>query len=96
MHARKRNNALQPLQLPHNQRAMRPRTGVRDVEMVPARLGRELAAFLDEGPELRLAAFKLAGFVVGRYPVGDLIFCLLLVQRLFLYPLPLISRACAG
>jgi len=77
MHARKRNNALKPLQLTHDQRAMRPRTGVRDVEMVPASLGRELAAFLDEGAELRLAAFELASFVVGRYPVGYLIFCLL-------------------
>ncbi len=46
--------------------------------MVPASLGRELAAFLDEGAELRLAAFELATFVVGRYPVGYLIFCLLL------------------
>ena len=77
MHARKRNNALKPLQLTHDQRAMRPRTGVRDVEMVPASLGRELAAFLDEGAELRLAAFELARLVVGRYPVGYLVVCLL-------------------
>jgi hypothetical protein len=45
--------------------------------MVPASLGRELAAFLDEGAELRLAAFELATFVVGRHPVGYLVFCLL-------------------
>jgi hypothetical protein len=45
--------------------------------MVPASLGRELAAFLDEGAELRLAAFELARLVVGRYPVGYLVVCLL-------------------
>jgi hypothetical protein len=74
MHARKRDNVLQPLQLAHDQRAMRPRTCIRDVEMVASCFRWEFAAFLDEVPELRLPAFELARFVVGCYPVGDFVF----------------------
>jgi hypothetical protein len=71
MHARKRNNLLQTLEFAHDQGAMRPGAGVGDVEVVAACFGRELAAFLDEISELRLAAFELAGFVVGGDPISD-------------------------
>lgn len=50
---------------------MRPGAGVRDVEVVAACLrGEGGGAFLDEGAELGGASFELAGFVVGRDPVG--------------------------
>lgn len=74
MHARERDDLLEPLQLPHNQRAVCPRTCVRDVEVVAAGFGREFAAFLDEVAELRGAALELAGLVVRGDPVCDLVF----------------------
>jgi hypothetical protein len=63
--------------------------------MVPASLGRELAPFLDEGPELRLAAFELATLVIERYPVGYLIFGLLFDFIISFYALCPSSRELA-
>jgi hypothetical protein len=74
MHARIRNDILQTLEFSNDQRAMCPRTGIRDVEVVSSCFRGKLAAFLDKVSELRLSAFELAAFVVGRYPVGDFAF----------------------
>jgi len=50
------------------------------IEMVPPLLGREFAAFLDEVPELRLASLELATLVIGCYPIGDFVCCLLFIS----------------
>ena len=73
MHARNANNILQPLELPHDERPMRPGTRVRDVEMVPVLLGRELCVglVLDEVTEHRGLALEFAALVVGQDPIED-------------------------
>jgi hypothetical protein len=91
MHAREGDDVFEALELAHDERAVCPGAGVRDVEVVPSCFWWELAAFLDEVAELRLAALELAGFVVGCYPVGDLFFGLWMV-RLALKR----GRACGG
>jgi hypothetical protein len=73
MHARKRDNVFEALEFAHDQGAVRPGTGVGDVEVVAACFGGEFAAFFDEVAELGLAAFELARFVVGGDPVGDFV-----------------------
>jgi hypothetical protein len=80
MHAREGDDVFEALELAHDERAVCPGAGVRDVEVVASCFGWELAAFLDEVAELRLAALEFAGFVVGRYPVGDLFFGLSMVR----------------
>jgi hypothetical protein len=65
MHRCKRDDIFETLELAYNERAVCPRTGVRDVEVVAAGFRGKFAAFLDEIPELRLPSFELAGFVVG-------------------------------
>jgi hypothetical protein len=80
MHAREGDDVFEALELPHDERAVCPGAGVRDVEVVASCFWWELAAFLDEVAELRLAALELAGLVVGRYPVGDLFLGLWMVR----------------
>lgn len=75
VHRREPDDPLEPLQLAHDQRAVRPGARVRDVEVVAVRFRGELglaagAAFLYEGAELGGLALELAGFVGGGDPVG--------------------------
>lgn len=68
-----RDDVFQPLQFPHNQGPMRPRTGVRDIEVVAILFGGELGTLLgrDGIAEHGGLAFELAALVVGRNPVED-------------------------
>ena len=89
MHARIGNDILEALELADDQGSVRPRAGVRDVEVVAAGFWREFAAFLNKIPELRLPSFEFAGFVAECNPVCDLFFGLCL--SVFL-PYPFIRR----
>ena len=79
MHTRERNDIFQPLQIPDNQRPMRPRTRIRDIEMVSIFLRWELRAglILNPVPEDRGLTFEFAALVVGRDPVEDRVFFVL-------------------
>lgn len=69
---RNTNKLLQPLQLPRNDRARRPRTRIADVQMIAALLGGELGARIGRDPvaERALLALELARLVAGLDPVG--------------------------
>jgi hypothetical protein len=76
MHAGKGDDVLQPLQFPHNERPMRPRTRIRHIKVIPILLRRELSSRLsrDEIPILRDLALEFSALVAGRNPICDLTF----------------------
>lgn len=67
------DDVLEPLELPRDERPVRPGAGVRDVEVVAALLGGELGAGLarDEVAERADLALELARLVVRLDPLGD-------------------------
>jgi hypothetical protein len=48
--------------------------------MVSPFLGWEFASFFDEIPELGLPSLEFAALVIGCYPVGDFVCCLLFIR----------------
>jgi hypothetical protein len=71
MHTRSPHNIIQTLQFPHNERAMGPRTRIRDIEMIATLFRRKLGVgrILDVVPEGGLLALEFAGWVAGGDPV---------------------------
>ena len=64
---------LESFELSNNERAVRPRTSIGDVEVVATCFWREFTTFLDEISELGLAALEFAGLIPGCYPVCDFV-----------------------
>lgn len=93
VHARKRDDVLEALELAHNERAVSPWAGVGDlrvlvvgcgkgergtyVEMVSSFLRWELSSFLYEIAELRLSSLEFTGFIAWCDPIGDFVRLLL-------------------
>ena len=44
------------------------------IEVISSFLWRELSSFLNEISKLRLSSLKLASFIIGSNPIGDLVF----------------------
>jgi hypothetical protein len=75
VYAREPDNVFQPFQFPHNQRPVRPRACIRDIEMISIFLGRKLGArfVLDEVSKDRRLTLEFARLVAWCHPVEDVV-----------------------
>lgn len=73
VHHRVGDDVVQALELACDQGPVRPRTGIADIEMIPALLRGELGAGLARDPVAERAdlTLELARLVAGLDPVGD-------------------------